>query len=409
VKKGILLFFILCLLLTHVFGSTEKQNNQDTSLDLQDVNLSDALYTLAKMIHLNLIVSSSINDKITLHLNHISLEKTFNLLLLSHNLLKIPMGNTWFIVPKQDWLLHQQDQAKLQETMDATAPLTSRIWQVRYAKADDIAHLLENGSNTLLSKRGHVRVDTRTNMLYLQDTPDRLGQIQRLVARIDIPIKQILIEAHLASIDSDYEQNLGINFAVQNASTTQVATLPTFAKTHYSLLVAKLADGSLLDMQLTALENQGHGELISSPRLFTSNQQTATIESGEEIPYQEESLSGGTAVAFKKAVLGLKVTPQILPGNKVLLQLQVNQDRPSKLMVQGVPAINTRQMSTNVLLQNGQTVVLGGIYESNNEHAKQMIPFLGRIPILGWLFQQNDVSQNKRELLIFVTPRIIPS
>jgi type IV pilus assembly protein PilQ len=173
------------------------------------------------------------------------------------------------------------------------------------------------------------------------------------------------------------------------------------------LSVLKLANGSFLDMQLAALENEGHGELISSPSLFTANQQTASIESGEEIPYQEVSKSGATGIVFKKAVLSLKVTPQIMPGNHVLLQLQVNQDKPNNRMVLGVPAISTRQISTHILVKSGQTVVLGGIYETNKEKGQQRIPFLGKIPIIGWLFGQRNVSENKRELLIFVTPKII--
>jgi type IV pilus assembly protein PilQ len=155
------------------------------------------------------------------------------------------------------------------------------------------------------------------------------------------------------------------------------------------------------------MENAGRGQLISDPSLYTANQQTASIESGEEIPYQEVSVSGGTATAFKKAVLSLKVTPQIMPGGKVLLQLQINQDRPSSLIVQGVPAITTRQLATNILVNNGQTLVLGGIYEQNNEHTVERVPFLSKIPLLGLLFQQQDVKINKRELLIFVTPKII--
>ena len=160
-------------------------------------------------------------------------------------------------------------------------------------------------------------------------------------------------------------------------------------------------------MELSALENEGHGELISSPSLFTANQQTAFIESGEEIPYQEISRSGATGVAFKKAVLSLRVTPQVMPGNQVLLQLQINQDKPSNRVVLGVPAIATRQISTHILIKSGQTIVLGGIYEENKENQQQGIPFLCKIPLVGWLFKQQNVTHSKRELLIFVTPKVM--
>lgn len=319
------------------------------------------------------------------------------------------MGNTWLILPHAELLRRQQDELKLQMSYEEMAILSTRIWQIHYAKADDIARLIQDSTTSLLSKRGHVRVDARTNSVCVQDTAEHLQEIAALIKRLDIPVQQVLIETKLASVDYDTERELGLNFSVQYPSdpVSPVQQL-TRAPKRYSLAVAKLADGSILDAQLSALENEGRGELISSPSLFTANQQTAQIESGEEIPYQEVSESGGTAVAFKKAVLRLKVTPQIMPGNRVLLQLQINQDKPSNRIVMGVPAINTRQIMTNVLVGNAETIVLGGIYESNHEQAEQRIPFLGKIPLVGWLFKQQNVTHSKRELLIFVTPKIIP-
>ncbi len=237
-------------------------------------------------------------------------------------------------------------------------------------KAEDIGHVLQDSTSSLLSKRGHVRVDVRTNIICIQDTADHLAESDKVIKRLDVPVQQILIEARLASVDNAFERELGINFAV-NAEGESAAPLAQ----HYSLAVARLADGSQLDIQLAALENAGHGELISSPSLFTANQQTASIESGEEIPYQEKSLSGDTTIAFKKAVLSLKVTPQILPDNEVSLQLQVNQDRPSNLVVQGVPAISTRQISTHVLLNNGQTIVLGGFMKRTRSMRRREFHF----------------------------------
>jgi type IV pilus assembly protein PilQ len=226
-----------------------------------------------------------------------------------------------------------------------------------------------------------------------------------------VPVQQILIEARLASVDDDYERELGVHFDLNQggaeANVGLQTKLPKEQAKSYSLAIAKLADGSLLDVKLTALENAGHAELISSPSLFTANQQTASIEAGEEIPYQQMSDSGGTAVVFKKAVVGLSVTPQILPGNKVLLQLKINQDRPSNKMVLGMPTISTHQMTTSVLVKNGQTIVLGGIYEANKEKGEQGVPLINRVPLLAWLFKQQNIKENKRELLIFVTPKIM--
>jgi type IV pilus assembly protein PilQ len=400
---------ILCLFFPVVDQAQSSHNtSNDFSIDLQDANLADALHILAKFMHQNIIVSHAVTDVVSLHVHHVSAQKTFNILLNTHNLISIPMGNDWFITSRNDWMQHESEQIKLQKMMESSAPLVTKVWQIHYARADDIVHMLQDSSHSLLSRHGHVRMDARTNIIYIQDTVKRLQQIAYLIKRIDIPVQQVMIEARLASVDSDYERNLGILFTTQHPTETVSHTEGMLSPTHYGLLVAKLADGSLLDVQLSAMENTGHGEVISTPRLFTANQQTAAIESGDEIPYQQESSSGGTVVVFKKAVLSLKVTPQILPDEKVLLQLHINQDKPSKLLVHGVPAISTRQISTNVLVKDGQTIVLGGIYESSQERANQSIPFLGKIPLLGLLFQQNDTIENKRELLIFVTPRVMP-
>lgn len=377
------------------------------AIDLQNVAVRDALHIFAKFLKQNIVISPHVSGVTSLHLHKMSKQEAFNLLLSSHDLAKTKLGNTWFIIPRAELMRRQHDEFKLQKMLEEASPLKTRVWQIRYAKADDIARILQESHHSLLSKRGRLRVDERTNSVCIQETDQHLSELQDVIKRLDISVQQVLIEARLASIDNDCERELGIDFSTrQNPDKTEEKGVRL--RKRYSLAIAKLADGSLLDVQLAALEKAGHGELISSPSLFTANQQTASIESGEEIPYQEVSESGGTAVAFKKAVLSLKVTPQIMPGNKVLLQLQVNQDRPSNRIVLGVPAINTRQIMTHVLAENGQTIVLGGIYELNQEYAEQRLPFLGKIPLVGWLFKQQNVTGNKRELLIFVTPKIIP-
>lgn len=388
---------IVCLVLLFVHSiAIATQNN--ISFDLQNVNIQDALHIFAKFSKKNIIISPEVTGTTTLHLQNMNQEEIFDLLLAARDLAKQKMGNAWYIAPKLEVEQRQQENLKLQIAFDETEPLVAKVLQIHFAKAEEITRLLQDGNNSLLSKRGHIRADLRTNRICIQDTPQHIENTENVIKRLDVPVQQVLIEARLASIDNDYERELGINFAVNKEP------LPH----HYSLAVAHLAGGSQLDIQLAALENAGHGDLISSPSLFTANQQTASIESGEEIPYQEVSPSGGTAVSFKKAVLSLKVTPQIMPDNKVLLQLEVTQDRPSNRIIQGVPAITTRQIMTNVLVNNCQTIVLGGVYEANNELDEQRIPFLGKIPLVGWLFKQQNVTSNKRELLIFVTPKIIP-
>lgn len=379
------------------------EKNKDLSFDLQNVEIRDVIYIFAKFLHQNVIISSKVTGLVSLHLHDMPADEIFDLLLLSHDLIKQDVGHSWFVTPRQDLIQHQEDQIKLHSSLEEASPVLTRIWQIHYAKAEDIAHLLQNNNNSLISKRGHLETDIRTNVICIQDTAEHLQDIQKVITHLDVPVQQVLIATRLASIDSDCEHELGVNFTVQPAD----GAMHPDCVGRYGLVVARLVDGSKLDVQLSALEKMGKGELISSPSLFTANQQTASIESGEEIPYQEESESGGTAVAFKKAVLSLKVTPQIMPNNQVLLQLHINQDRPSSRIVQGVPAINTRQITTNILVKNGQTIVLGGIYESNREHAEQGIPCISKIPLVGWLFKQQNVLENKRELLIFVTPKII--
>lgn len=377
--------------------------------DFNNVNLRDVLRILAKWTKRSIVLSPAIVGSVNMHLQHVSAMEVFDLLLNAYNLKATRVGNIWYVGPAENLIKQQQEELKWRDTVEDAAPLLTHIWPIHYAKAEDIAHWLQQGHDSLLSKRGQLHVDARTNVLGVQDTDDRVKMICNLIKQLDVPVKQVVIEARLVSIDSDYEQELGIRFATISGLSDESDQKKAFqgSKGQFSLVVATLADNSLLDVKLSALENQGHAELISSPSLYTASQQTASIEAGEEIPYQEASASGATAVVFKKAVLSLKVTPQVLPGKKVLLQLQLNQDRPSVRMVLGVPSISTRQMKTNVLIAHGHTVVLGGIYESNKENNQEGLPFLSKIPVLGWLFQVNNHRRGKREMLVFVTPRII--
>ena len=380
------------------------------TVDLQNVPLPEALNLFARFTHFNLVMSPDITGSVTLHLKRVNVNAAFDMLLMSQGLSQWSKGNLLFVAPHSEMMRRKQEALRFQEAATEMAPLLTRTWQIRYAKAQDIAHLLKEGGHTLLSKRGVINVDERTNRIYVRDVEKSFLSVTQLVREFDVPVRQVLIEARLASVDSDCERELGVNFSVQNPVISR--SLPNFsdgphAIPRYSIAVASLPNGSQLDVALSALEEEGKGELISSPHLFTANQQTASIEAGEEIPYQETSASGATSVAFKKAVLSLKVTPQILPDNQVMLQLAINQDRPSNRIVLGVPAISTRQMLTNILIHNGETVVLGGIYELNKEKGEERIPFLGKIPVVGLLFTMSHVRENKRELLIFVTPRII--
>ncbi len=378
------------------------------SIELNNVSMDQAIKTFANFMKVNVVVSKEVTGFVSLKIDKANDVEAFNSLLLTNGLGFIELGKIWFVAKQEELIKLKQSEINWQELVENSAPLITRVWQIRYAKVEDIVKMLEAGMPTLLSKRGHLRSDIRTNLLYAHDIQNKIDVLHSLIKRLDVPVQQIAITARLVSIDSDKECELGIDLTVKSSDAMVKSAFRGEAETgHYSLAVAKLADGSLLDVKLSALEKAGHAEVVSSPSLFTTNQQPASIEAGEEIPYQEVSESGGTAVAFKKAVLGLKVIPQVLPGNKVLLQLQINQDRPSNKMVQGVPAISTRQMTTSVIVNNHQTIVLGGIYETNEEQGQRGLPFINRIPGLGWLFNQRYKRSNKRELLIFITPKII--
>jgi type IV pilus assembly protein PilQ len=378
---------LICILTCNAANLFHKK----ISLDLDNVSMQQAVRILADFMHMNLVISPAVLGSTALHLQEVPAKAALDALLATHQLTLWQEDQVWFVGTASEFSHYSEAVLHLRSSKEALASLALRVWQIHYAKASDILELLQSTKNSILSKRGHAAVDRRTNMLYVQDIQEHLQDVNMLIKRLDIPLRQVLIEAHLVSVDCDYEQELGIQYTLENSGFT----------------VAKLADTIQLNVQLAALERQGHGEIISSPSLFTANQQTASIESGEEIPYQEVSSSGATGITFKKAVLSLKVTPQIMPNQQVLLQLQVNQDKPSKRIVLGVPAITTRQISTNILVKNGQTVVLGGIYETNRERDFEGIPFLDKIPLVGRLFRQQNVTNTKRELLIFVTPKII--
>lgn len=395
-------FFLLFI----VFYSVSFAAN-DFSLELHEANLSEAIRIIAKFLKINVVISPNIHGNTTFNLHHVSPATAFDLLLMSQGLGQWQVNNIIYIGTQEELIKHQQEMLKWQVIREDTLSLVDRVWHIRYANAEEVARLIQNPQTSLLSKQGQLRVDVRTNVIYIRDNDEKIKLLGRFIRQLDVPIQQILIEARLATVDNDFIRELGIRFAVNSAKETNGLNANFGRLSGYSLAVAKLADNSLLDVKLTALENAGHAEIISNPTLFTANQQAASIEAGEEVPYQEVSESGGTAVVFKKAVLGLKVKPQILPGEKILLQLQINQDRPSHRIVLGMPTISTRQIITNVLVKAGQTIVLGGIYESASERSQEGLPYIRQIPLLGWLTSQQNFRENKRELLIFVTPKIV--
>jgi type IV pilus assembly protein PilQ len=363
-------------------------------------------------------------------------------------------GNVMFVAPAQEIAAREKELLTARAQVQQLAPLRTEYLQINYAKASDLAALIKSGQgSSLLSDRGSVAIDERTNTLLLQDTSERLGDIRRLVSTLDIPVRQVLIEARIVIVNDDFRRELGVRFGATVAiphggsdgsgvvgtpgfitedngavisdepgiDLPQGFELPDQAERYLvNLPIANpagriamtLIDSDyIVDLELSAAQAEGRGEIISSPRLITANQREATIEQGVEIPYQESSSSGATTTQFKKAVLSLKVTPQITPDNRVILDLTVAKDSIGQLVASAtggfVPSIDTREIVTQVLVNDGQTVVLGGILETERRDAETKVPWLGDVPVLGRLFKTTSKTDNKDELLIFVTPRIL--
>lgn len=289
---------------------------------------------------------------------------------------------------------------------DFSSGMSTEIIQLHYANASNIAKLLVKNPN-LCGGHESIQADEHTNQLWMNVSRSHFSQIKQLLMHLDQPDLQIMIKARIVIVDDESLHNLGLMFGTQSTLSDGSYALDMgqaqIAEGTLDIPIAKLADGGFLDLQLSALQSQGHAKIMAAPELAVSNRQTASIQSGEEIPYQEKTGEGNTSVAFKKAVLRLKVTPTVLPNQKILLRLAVNQDAVSTLTVNGVPAIRTQSLNTEVLLKDNSTVVLGGIYEQNDSEVQQKAP----IPFLSWLFRRHGESHTRKQLLIFVTPHQI--
>lgn len=406
------------------------------SLNFQSIKVRAVLQLLAEFTGLNVVTSDSVDGEITLRLHNVPWDQALDIILKAQGLAKRKVGNVLLIAPAKEMAARETQELSAQNQIQELAPLYSELLQINFANAKDIAALLQSKDSSLLSNRGKISVDERTNTIWLQDTALKLREIRDLVHKLDIPVRQVLIEARIVNVDRTFERDLGImwgftkpqanlsgNFTAANElanNITPQAVSNPFDRLNVNLPVASsdaarvgvalanLGNGYLLDMELSALESEGKGELVASPRAITANKHKAHIESGEEIPYQVASSSGATTVEFKKAVLSLDVTPQITPDNKIILSLDVHQDkRSSQPEVLGVPAIDTESVQTQVLVNNGGTVVLGGIYQQTKNNQVTRVPFLGSLPLLGHLFRRTKKIENQSELLIFITPKVI--
>src|ERR1700722_17866324 len=426
------------------------------TLNFQEIETRAVLQLLADASGQNIVVSDSVNGNVTLRLQNVPWDQALDIVLRTKGLDKRRQDNVIIVAPQEELAAREKADLAAKKDIQELAPLRAEYLQVNYAKAAEMAALIKTQSGSLLSPRGSVAVDERTNTLLLQDTAERLSDIRRLVATLDIPVRQVLIESRIVVVTDDFERDLGARVGLTTvnangngvittsgtaAATDQITssaatnaantgnpfpvTYPagtTGAPERYnvnlpvanpagSFALGILGNNFLVDLELSAAQAETKAAVISSPRVVTANQKEASIEQGVEIPYQQSASSGATTISFKKAGLSLKVTPHITPDNRIILDLDVRNDSIGTITVTSggvnVPSIDTKEIATQVLVNDGQTVVLGGILETTHRDQQNKVPVLGDIPVLGNLFKQTSKTDNKDELLIFVTPKIV--
>lgn len=382
-------FIVLFLFINTAFAANDF--TQQISVNFSNIKTYDLLHILTEHSGKSVIISEKIGGKISINLRKVSWREALDTVIQMQGLVKRETANVIVIAPPGE--LDKKEQAILQPT----------VFNLHHSSADNISKIL--GPAGVLSPIGKAGAEARTNMLVVADTSDKIAALKYLLKQVDVPVKQVLIEARIVSADEKFASDLGLEFAM--TQTKQATTSIDLNSGRVNFVIAKLTNGSLLDLELAALESEGRGKVISSPKLLTADRQAAYIESGAEIPYQEKTKRGDTSITFKKAVLSLKVTPEIVAEDTVNLLLQLNQDKVSQLTVNGVPVIDTRKIQTQALVRNGETIVLGGIYEWSKSNNIIGIPVLGKIPLLGLLFRKQETKMERKELLIFVTPRIV--
>ncbi|MDP1901343.1 MAG: type IV pilus secretin PilQ [Rubrivivax sp.] len=426
------------------------------SLNFQNIEVRALLQVIADFTNFNVVTSDTVTGSVTLRLKDVPWDQALDIILQSKGLGVRKNGNVLWIAPKEELAAKEQVDLESRKKLAELEPTRTQSFQLNYAKAEDVAKQLlgqslgqsgagtVGGNNTrLLTARGSVIAETRTNQLFVNDIPSKLEEVQALIGKMDIAVRQVLIEARIVEADDTFGRSLGVklggtdrrgtptsggisiggNYAAIGAQTgqspsvdfqpnSQFINLPantTFSTANAATFALSLFGASanrFLNLEISALEAEGRGNIVSSPRVITADQAEARIEQGEEIPYQQATSSGATSVSFKKASLSLNVTPQITPEGNVILKVEVNKDSRGALTAAG-PAINTKQVKTQVLVENGGTVVIGGIFTQDEQSEINKVPFLGDIPFIGYLFQNRVKSTRKTELLVFITPKIV--
>lgn len=420
-----------------VQGTKSGYSGEKLSLNFQNIDVRSVLQVIADFTGFNIITSDTVSGNLTLRLKDVPWDQALDIIMQSKGLSQRKTGNVIWIAPSEEIAAKEKLKLEAGQQIEDLEQLQTEVFTLRYQKADALKALISDAKQKILSKRGSAVVDTRTNTVFVQDTPRHLEEVQRIINKVDIPVKQVMIESRLVLADERFGRTLGARFGVQkqsssgqtntavSATATQAQNLATgnavigaspqdlnvnlpvagsFGSFAFSLF--RLPAGFLLNLELSALETDKRGKVVSSPRVTTANQQKAIIEQGTQIPYLEASSSGAATISFKEATLSLSVTPQITPDNKIIMDLEVKKDRVGQVFA-GVPSIDTQRVQTQVLVSNGETAVLGGIYEQTERDDVDKVPFFGDLPFIGNVFKRTTRSNEKTELLIFITPKVL--
>jgi type IV pilus assembly protein PilQ len=413
------------------------------SLNFQNIEVRSVLQLIADFTDLNLVASDTVKGSITLRLDNVPWDQALELVLKTKGLDKRQVGNVLMVAPAAEIAERERQELATQKQLQELAPLKTEYIRVRYANARALFELFmpegggsgngsgssgsqRNSTTSILSDRGSAIVDERTNSIILTDTEDKIQDFRKVIEQVDIPIRQVMIEARIVIANNEFRKELGTRIGANMTSTTQQGRTNNVRGSVFGTAVDQATNLNVSDpfgaitlsgvigkninlgLELSALEDSGFGEIVSQPKVITGDKQQASIENGTQIPYQEASASGATTTAFKEAVLKLDVTPQITPDDNIIMTLKINQDSLGKVVAQSnVPTIDVTELNTQVLVADGQTVVLGGIFQTNKVKGVSKVPLLGDVPVVGRLFRRNKDSDTKRELIIFITPRIM--
>jgi len=422
-----------------------RYSGEKLSLNFQNVEVRAVLNVIADFTDLNIITSDTVAGSITLRLKDVPWDQALDIILQTRGLDMRKSGNVIWIAPRDELATREKLQLEAQSQINELEQTRTEAFQMNYQKAADVQKLLSDATQRMLSKRGSAVVDARTNTLFVQDVPSRLEEVRKLIARIDVPVRQVMIEARIVEANVDYNKALGVrwggasrrgnwsvygkdgatsfdddgrvllpgtdtfgNYTLEDGTAYVPFVDMGVANSTSGIGIGFLTDNITLDLQLSAMEATGNGEIISQPKVVTSDKETAKILKGQEVPYQEASSSGATTTAFKEAALSLEVTPQITPDNRIIMEVKVTKDAPNfQAALNGVPPINKNEVNAKVLVNDGETIVIGGVFENTQTKATEKVPFLGDLPFVGRMFRRDIVQDEKTELLVFITPRIM--